>query len=186
MAKHPAAGRPRRRALFTVLLTGSVALAACGADPSDAPIRSATPSGAWTAPSAAAAADGDEALVCVVSAIPGASRFDLFAGRQNRASLRVIHAAADAGRIDAALAGRTELLVDGLPFQDASPFESLPAAPAAIEIRPAGRTETTLRVPDVRPASGGMYTAILTGRTRIDPALETILIEDRLAGTSAQ
>lgn len=264
MPTHAAHRGQSRRALTTLLLAGLTALAGCGGDPPEVPVRSVTPSGTWTAPSAADAAARDEALVRVVSAIPGASRFDLFAGRQkvadaleyrtvtpymsipaerqsfrvlpagldtaeplaelahgvdagnhytvvimpgeegaraaavrvfedpndipegDRATLRIIHAAPDAGRVDAVQPGRAEPLINGLTFQEASPFQALPAAPGTIEVRPVGRTETMLRVPGVQLAAGGMYTAILIGRTRIDPPLEALVIEDRQAGMPPQ
>jgi hypothetical protein len=53
--------------------------------------------------------------------------------------------------------------------------------PATLELRPAQRTETMLPVPDLRLSSGGMYTMVVIGRTRIEPPLETLVLEDRIA-----
>jgi hypothetical protein len=38
-----------------------------------------------------------------------------------------------------------------------------------------------LRVPDLRLSSGGMYTVVVIGRARTEPALETLVLEDRIA-----
>jgi hypothetical protein len=38
-----------------------------------------------------------------------------------------------------------------------------------------------LRVADLRLSGGGMYTIVVIGRARTDPALETLVIEDRIA-----
>ena len=250
-----------RAALPRIVLAGLALLAAgaCGGAPSDVPVRTVTPSGSSTAPSAKQAADRDRALVRVISVIPGMSRLDLFletqkiasgveykaitpymevasgrgalrlrpagmdtaeplaeeteqlrAGRhytvmimpgeesgpaaairviedpmdtpgENRAKLRVVHAAADAGQIDVYLQGRDDPLVSALEFQHASDFIELPPSPAALELRPAQRTETMLRLPDLQLSSGGMYTVVVTGRARIEPPLETLVLEDRLA-----
>lgn len=238
------------------LLTGG----ACRAEPAaDFAVRTITPSGSWTAPSRAVAAERDRALLRIVAAIPGVSRLDLFvdgqkvfdaleyktvtpfrevpsgrhalrlrpagldtadpladvnqqlrAGRhytavimpgdeggsaaavrvfddpmelpqEDRASLRVVHAGADAGRMDVHLLGREDPLASGLDFHRASEFTELQPAPSPIELRPAQRTETMLRLPDLRLSAGGLYTVVVIGRTRTEPPLETLVIEDRLA-----
>lgn len=244
------------KAAFTALAL--VAAGACAGQPTDAPVRTTTPSGTWTAPSAAQAAERDRALIRVVSAIPGVARLDLFmegekiaagveykmvtpylevpSGRQTlrlrpagldtadplaeesqsfsagrhytvvlmpggdagpaadvrifedemnppddgQVRLRVIHAAGDAGSLDVHVQNRAEPLATGLQFQNASEVTSLDP-PAAIELRPAGRTESMLRAADLRLSSGGMYTVVLIGRARTEPALETLVIEDRMA-----
>jgi hypothetical protein len=245
-------------AVLTLLALAALAGSACRADPPENPVRTTTASGLWTAPSAKQAADRDRALARVVSAIPGASRLDLFvdgvklaegieyrtvtqfvevpSGRQalrlrpagmdtadplaeenhnfragqhytvvimpgedggraarvrtftdamaipdeGRATVRVIHAAADAGRVDVHVQERQEPLARGLDVQDATDFVAL-APPATLELRPADRTETMLRVADLRLSAGGMYTVVVIGRTRTAPPLETLLFEDRLA-----
>ena len=59
-----------------------VVAGACAGQPTEDPVRTTSPSGSWTAPSAREAADRDRALVRVVAAIPGLSRLDLFADGQ--------------------------------------------------------------------------------------------------------
>ena len=252
---------PRRRSgplpLVALALSGLLATA-CGGKPTDTSIRTTTPSGSFTSPSGQQAAERDRALLRVVSAMPGASRLDLFvegekiaagveyrtitpflnvaAGRQslrlrpagldtaeplaeetrqldagryytvvimpgdengpaatvhvfedpmdppdeNRAVLRFVHAASDAGRIDVSLQGRPEAVATGLEFQQASAFVDIEPSAAPIAVRPAQRTETMFQVPDQKLAAAGIYTIILVGRTRIAPPLETLVIEDRL------
>lgn len=238
-----------------------VAVGACAGGPSEAPVRTTTPSGTWTAPSAAQAAERDRALVRVVSAIPGVARLDLFvdgekiasgveyklvtrymevpSGRrtlrlrpagldtadplaeesqqfsagahytvvimpggdggpaadvrvfddpmdspdEGEATLRVIHAAGDGGSVDVHMQNRAEPLAGGLAFQRASDFTTVEPSSAAIELRPEGRSEAMLRVPRLQLSSGGMYTLVVIGRARTEPALETILLEDRITGT---
>ena len=253
--RHAAARYPR------LVVTAAVValLAACGASPEDAPVRTSSPSGSWTAPSAAQAADRNMALVRVVSAIPGASRLDVFiegqkiadgleyrtitpyrevaSGRQGvrirpagldtadplaqqthnlqtgrhytivmvpgaegeaaaavrvlddpmtrpdegQAALRIVHAGGDAGRVDVQVPGRQEPVASGLEFQGASDFVSVQPGAAQLELRPAGRTEIMHRVQDLGLDAGGIYTVVVIGRTRIEPPLDTLIIEDRLA-----
>lgn len=234
-----------------------VAVGACGGQPTDAPVRTTSPSGTWTAPSAAQAAERDQALLRVVSAIPGVARLDLFmegekitagieyqtvtpylavpSGRQTlrlrpagldtadplaeesqgftpghhytvvllpggddgpaadvrvfedtmdppdngRVRLRVIHAAGDAGDVDVHVPNRAEPLAAALQFQRASDVAGL-EPPAALELRPAGRSESMLRATDLGLSSGGMYTIVVIGRARTEPALRTLVIEDRI------
>jgi hypothetical protein len=246
-------------ATIALVSVGLLAGSACRADPPEVPVRTTTPSGSWTAPSAAQAANRDRALVRVVAAIPGAGRLDLFvdgqkfsealeyktitpylevpSGRQaivlrpagldtadsladetrnltagrhytavvmpgeegraaaairifddpmdvpdeGRATLRVVHAAADAGRVDVHVQGASDPLASGLDFQGASDFTAV-QPPVVVELRPAQRTETMLRMADLRLSAGGMYTVVVIGRTRIEPPLETLVLEDRIAG----
>lgn len=250
-----------RRSCQAIALLGLALFTAgaCTGELPDAPIRTVTPSGSWTSPSARQAAERDKALVRVVSAIPGLSRLDLFVGNQksasgveyrsitpyievasgrqamrlrpagldtaeplaeethqlragqhytvvvmpgeengpaaairifedpmnapddNRAKVRVIHAAADAGRFDVHMGGPGQVLAGGLEFQRASDFTELQPSSAALELRPAQRSETMLRLPELGLSSGGMYTIVVLGRTRIEPPLETLVLEDRIA-----
>jgi hypothetical protein len=97
-----------------------------------------------------------------------------------RATLRVVHAASDAGRVDVHLQKGQEPLVSGLDFQRASDF-TLVQPPGAVELRPAQRTETMLQLSELRLSPGGMYTVVVIGRTRIEPPLEALVLEDRIA-----
>ena len=249
-----------RRTLLSVIVAALalVTAGACAEERSEVPVRTTSPAGSWTAPSARQAADRDRALVRVVAAIPGESRLDLFAENQKiaqgleyktitpymevssgrkalllrpagmdtadplaeetarfqagehytvvvmpgegdraaavrifedameapeegRAKLRTVHAAGDAGRIDVHKEGRTDPLAGGLEFQRASDFTTLQPPVGAIELRPAGRTEKMLRLADLRLTAGGLYTVVLIGRTRTEPPLETLVLEDRTA-----
>ncbi len=98
-----------------------------------------------------------------------------------RAKLRIVHAAADAGRVDVHMEGRADPLASGLEFQRASDFIELQPPAGPIELRPADRTETMLRLPDLGLSAGGMYTVVVIGRTRTEPPLETLVLEDRIA-----
>jgi hypothetical protein len=97
-----------------------------------------------------------------------------------RATLRIVHAAADAGRVDVHVQGEQDPVASGLDFQRASDFVLVRPA-AGVELRPAQRTETMLRLPDLRLTPGGMYTIVVIGRTRIEPPLDTLVLEDRIA-----
>lgn len=246
----------RSRVLLAAL---ALLAAACGPAPPATPVRTVTPSGSWTAPSARQAADRDRALVRVVSVIPGLSRLDLFVGNEKIASgveyrnitpfmevaagrqtlrlqpagldtaeplaeetqqlsagqhytvvimpgeesgpaaairtlddpmdapddteakLRFVHAAADAGSLDVHMDGRPDALTTALDFQRASDFFDVQPSAAPVALRPAGRSETMLRVPDLRLSSGGIYTVVVIGRARIEPPLDTLVLEDRIA-----
>jgi hypothetical protein len=104
----------------------------------------------------------------------------LEAPEAQRATLRIIHAGADAGSVDVYVEGRQDPIARGLDVHSASDVTTVDP-PALIELRPAGRTEAMLRLPDLRLTAGGMYTVVVIGRTRIDPPLETLVLEDRIA-----
>lgn len=262
MTNADASGATFRPALTPVVIAclALIAGVACRAEPPDIAVRTITPSGSWTAPSAAQVAERERALLRAVSAIPGVSRLDVFAdgqklfealeyktitpfrevptGRQalrlrpagldtadpladesqqlragrrytvvilpgeergpaagirvfedpvelpeqDYAGLRLLHAAADAGRVDVHMPGRQDPLASELDFQRATDVIELQPAPASLELRPAQRTETMLRVADLRLSGGSLYTLVLVGRTRTEPPLETLMIEDRAAG----
>lgn len=104
----------------------------------------------------------------------------LEAPEEGRATLRIVHAGADAGRVDVYVQGQQDPLARGLDFHSASDVTTV-EPPAVVELRPADRTETMLRLSDLRLTPGGMYTVVVIGRTRIDPPLETLVLEDRIA-----
>jgi hypothetical protein len=96
------------------------------------------------------------------------------------AKLRFVHAAADAGSLDVHMDGRADALTTALNFQRASDFLDVQPPATPIAVRPAGRSETMLRVPDLRLSSGGIYTVFVIGRARIEPPLDTLVLEDRI------
>ena len=67
-------------AMALVLISGVLSAACERAETRTAPVTSSTPAGSSTAPSAAAAASRDEALVRVVHAVPLGSAMDVYAG----------------------------------------------------------------------------------------------------------
>ena len=104
----------------------------------------------------------------------------LDAPEAGRATLRIMHAGADAGRVDVYVEGRQDPVARGLDFHSVSDVTTV-EPPAIVELRPADRSETMLRLPDLRLTAGGMYTVVVIGRTRIEPPLETLILEDRIA-----
>lgn len=99
---------------------------------------------------------------------------------EGQTRVRIVHASPDAGRLDVHVPGRGEPLVAGLDFQAVSKFTDMAAAATPLDIRPAERTESMLKIHDVNLSTDGVYTIVVIGRTRIEPPLETLVIEDRI------
>ena len=99
---------------------------------------------------------------------------------EGQTRVRIVHASPDAGRLDVHVPGRSEPLVAGLDFQAISSFTDMGAGTTPLDVRPAQRTESMLKIDNVNLSPDGVYTIVVIGRTRIEPPLETLLIEDRI------
>ena len=99
---------------------------------------------------------------------------------EGQTRVRIVHASPDAGRLDVHVPGRAEPLVTGLDFHSASNFTDMGAAATPLDLRPAQRTESMLKIDPVNLSADGVYTIVVVGRTRIEPPLEALVIEDRI------
>jgi Domain of unknown function (DUF4397) len=80
------------------------------------------------------------------------------------ARLRFVHASADTGSVDVALAGGA-VLFPNVSFQKASDYIEVPGGTYDLEVRPAGAREVALSIPGVMVADGTTYTVFAVGRS---------------------
>jgi hypothetical protein len=80
------------------------------------------------------------------------------------ARIRFVHASADTGAVDVAVAGGP-VLFSGVAFQEASDYIEVPAGTYDLEARPAGESEVALSIPGVSVVGGTTYTVFAVGRS---------------------
>jgi hypothetical protein len=79
------------------------------------------------------------------------------------ARLRVVHAAPDAPAVDVAMKGG-DVLIEHLPFLEASDYLKVPAGSYDLEVRPTGTTEVALDLPGVALEAGMVYSVYAIGQ----------------------
>lgn len=87
---------------------------------------------------------------------------DLAVGQGAR--LRFVHASADTGAVDVAVAGGP-VLFESITFQKASDYVEVPGGTYDLEVRPAGSSTVALSIPGVEVTNGTTYTVFATGRS---------------------
>jgi hypothetical protein len=83
------------------------------------------------------------------------------------ARVRVIHASPDAPAVDVAVAGG-DVLIENLPFPEASDYLSVPAGTYDLEVRPTGTTDVALDLPGVALDAGTVYSVYAIGQVGND------------------
>lgn len=78
------------------------------------------------------------------------------------ARARVIHASPDAPAVDIAAKGG-DVLIENLPFREASDYLVVPAASYDLEVRPTGTTDVALDLPGVELEEGMVYSIYAIG-----------------------
>ncbi len=79
-----------------------------------------------------------------------------------RAKVRAVHASPDAPTLDVAVAGGPVVLKN-VAFKHATPFKEVDAGMVDLEVRPSGRSETVMALPDYTLADGRLYTFVALG-----------------------
>ena len=80
------------------------------------------------------------------------------------ARLRFVHASADTGGVDVAVAGGP-VLFSGVTFQESSDYVEVPGGTYDLEVRPAGSSTVALSIPGVAVQAGTTYTVFAVGRS---------------------
>jgi hypothetical protein len=101
-----------------------------------------------------------------------------------KASVRVIHASPDAGEVDVFAKGKENALFSGVNQQTVTLYNEIDPMTATLEVRPQGKTDVLLTVPNVAFEAGHIYTIVLAGKAKGTPKLEAIKIDDRLVGAT--
>jgi hypothetical protein len=81
---------------------------------------------------------------------------------ESMARIRVVHASPDAPAVDVAVAGG-DVLIENLPFTEASDYLDVPADSYDLEVRPTGTTDVALDLPGVALEAGTVYSVYAIG-----------------------
>lgn len=78
------------------------------------------------------------------------------------AHLRVVHASPDAPNVDVAVTGGP-VLIEDLPFGEATDYLPVDAGSYDLEVRPAGTEDVALAIPGFMAEAGNVYTVVAVG-----------------------
>jgi Domain of unknown function (DUF4397) len=81
------------------------------------------------------------------------------------ARIRFVHASADTGAVDVAVAGGGPVLFENISFAKASGYVEVPGGTYDLAVRPAGSREVALEIPGVTVENGTTYTVFAVGRS---------------------
>jgi hypothetical protein len=111
---------------------------------------------------------------------------DLTPPRSDKAKVRFIHASPDAGEVDLVSKERNDALFGGVNFQSEVGYREVDPIRTTLEVRPEGKKNVLLAIPNTTLDAGKIYTIVIAGKTRTTPKLEAITIEDQLGSPTAR
>ena len=107
---------------------------------------------------------------------------DLVPPSSGKAKVRVIHASADAAEVDVYAKEGNKKLFSGLNALNATSYSEFDPMSGTIEVRPEGKTNAVLAIPNAKFNAGDTYTIVVTGKAKGTPKLEALIVEDKLGG----
>jgi hypothetical protein len=102
----------------------------------------------------------------------------------DKAEVRVIHAAPDAGEVDVVDKAGNKKLFSGVNFERETGYTSVDPMKTTLEVRPEGQDKPVLTMPQANFEKGKYYTIVVTGNAKGMPKLQALMIEDQLAGAT--
>lgn len=109
---------------------------------------------------------------------------DLVPPSSGKAKLRIIHASADAGEVDVYAKEGNKKLFGGVNALKATSYSEFDPMSGTIEVRPEGKNNAVLTIPNAKFDAGDTYTIVVVGKAKGTPKLEAMIVEDKLVGTS--
>ena len=103
----------------------------------------------------------------------------------DKAEVRVIHAAPNAGEVDVVEKSGNKKLFSGVNFERETSYMSVDPMKTTLEVRPEGQDKSVLTMPEANFEKGKYYTIVVTGNAKGTPKLQALMIEDQLGGTPA-
>jgi hypothetical protein len=107
---------------------------------------------------------------------------DLVPPPAGKARVRVLNASPEAGEVDVYAKQGNKKLFGGVNALTISSYSEFDPMTGAIEVRPAGKNNAVLTLPNARFEAGNNYTVAIFGKTSGTPKLESMIIEDRVTG----
>jgi hypothetical protein len=105
---------------------------------------------------------------------------DIVTPEAGKARVRVVHAAADVETVNVFAKGREDSIFDGVDFRETTGYKDVDPSITTIDLKTAdGKVVAS---PTVSVEAGKSYTIVVTGRAHGAPALQALIIEDRVMG----
>jgi uncharacterized protein DUF4397 len=101
---------------------------------------------------------------------------------EGKARVRVVNAAADAGKLEVTLRGREKPLVGGLHAADDTGYHDVTPADTTLVVRDKDKKRVVAEATNVAFASGKSYTVLIMGRVAGKPKAEVLVVEDGREG----
>jgi len=132
---------------------------------------------------------GDHYTILVLPATDGSTTLRVMADNlallpEGRASVRIINTSPDSGEIDVFVKNNEKKLFGGVNFQTVTAYNDVVPQTATLEMRPKGKKDVLLTVPDINFDALHHYTIIVTGKAKGAPKLDAIKIDDELVGAT--
>jgi hypothetical protein len=105
---------------------------------------------------------------------------DIVTPEAGKARVRIVHAASDVDTVNVFAKGGKDSLFDGVDFREATGYKDVDPTITTLELKTAdGKVVAT---PAVAVEAGKSYTIVVAGRAHGSPALQALIIEDRVVG----
>ena len=105
---------------------------------------------------------------------------DIVTPEAGKARVRVIHAAADIDAVNVYAKGGKDSLFDGVDFHSTTSYKDVDPSMTTLELK--DKNNKVVATPSVSIEAGKSYTIVVTGRAHGSPALQALIIEDRVVG----
>lgn len=109
---------------------------------------------------------------------------DLVPPSSGKAKVRLIHASADAGEVDVYAREGNKKLFGGVNALSETGYSEFDPMTGTIEVRPEGKTNAVLTIPNAKFGAGDTYTIVVVGKAKGTPKLEAMIVEDKLGGAT--
>jgi hypothetical protein len=109
---------------------------------------------------------------------------DLVPPSSGKAKVRVIQASPNTGEIDVYAKEGNKKLVGGVNPLKATSYSELDPISGTIEVRPSGKNNAVLTIPNAKFNAGDVYTIVVMGQAKGATKPEATIVEDKLAGAS--
>jgi hypothetical protein len=109
---------------------------------------------------------------------------DLVPPSSGKAKVRVIQASPDTGEIDVYAKEGNKKLVGGVNPLKTTSYSELDPISGTIEVRPSGKNNAVLTIPNAKFNAGDIYTIVVLGQAKGAPKPEAMIVDDKLAGAS--
>jgi hypothetical protein len=109
---------------------------------------------------------------------------DLVPPSSGKAKVRILNASPDAGEVDVYLREGDKKLFGGVNALKETSYSEVDPAKGTLEVRPEGKNNAVLRVPNVKFDPDKIYTLVVLGREKALPKLEALVVEDQLGSAT--